>query len=292
MAEFPAMPLWIDRYIADTQHLDRAQSGSYLHLLMAAWRRPHCSLPDDDKLLARWALCTPAEWAEDKPHVMAFWTLDKRSKVWTQNKLSKVRREVARNVSQKRCAALSRWNKTTKDDAAASEPHMRQTPSRICNQNQNQSIKGLSNDKPKNKPSCEISLAFKAYGEMAKKAGLPIAQRMTQQRKAAIGSRLKECGGLEGWQAFLDKVAGSEFLTGENDRGWKADLDFISRQSQFTKIMEGGHDNRERNSNGQAPKNCTRELRSKLAAQHERMFGEGPQRTDVSGGGGDSDRPA
>ena len=55
MAEFPALALWTDAYLADTRHLSTLEHGAYLLLMMEAWRRPHCDLPDDDRVLARLA---------------------------------------------------------------------------------------------------------------------------------------------------------------------------------------------------------------------------------------------
>ena len=62
MAEFPALPLWTDAYLADTTHLSTIEHGAYLLLLMTAWRTKECCLPDDDKLLSRYARLTAAQW--------------------------------------------------------------------------------------------------------------------------------------------------------------------------------------------------------------------------------------
>jgi uncharacterized protein YdaU (DUF1376 family) len=53
MAEFPAMPLWTDAYLADTSDLTTNEHGCYLLMLMIAWRRPECALPDDMAWLKR-----------------------------------------------------------------------------------------------------------------------------------------------------------------------------------------------------------------------------------------------
>lgn len=45
MAEFPAMPLWTDAWVADTRHLTRCERGTYHDLLVEMWRSPHCALP-------------------------------------------------------------------------------------------------------------------------------------------------------------------------------------------------------------------------------------------------------
>jgi uncharacterized protein YdaU (DUF1376 family) len=119
VAEFPAMPLWTDRYLADTRHLTHGQHGAYLLLLMEAWRRPHCSLPNDDGILSRLACATADEWVSLKPVVMAFWSLDNRTKTWSQKGQLKERHFVEQKRVSNRHKALKRWNKTEKDDATA-----------------------------------------------------------------------------------------------------------------------------------------------------------------------------
>ncbi len=75
MAEFPALPLWTDAYLADTRHLTTQEHGAYLLLLMEAWRRKDCALPDDDALWARLAGLDMRGWKRIKNTIRAFWTL-------------------------------------------------------------------------------------------------------------------------------------------------------------------------------------------------------------------------
>jgi uncharacterized protein YdaU (DUF1376 family) len=53
MAQFPALPLFTDAYLADTEHLSDAEHGIYLRVLMVMWRSPGCRIPDDDEWIAR-----------------------------------------------------------------------------------------------------------------------------------------------------------------------------------------------------------------------------------------------
>lgn len=73
MAEFPALPIWTDAFIADTFHLNAAQTGAYFMLLMVAWRTKECGLPDDDKKLASYARMDSRTWTQNKGIVLAFW---------------------------------------------------------------------------------------------------------------------------------------------------------------------------------------------------------------------------
>ena len=103
MREFPALPLFMDAYLADTRHLTAAQHGAYLLLLMMAWRLPDCALPNDDKLLARWAAMDQRTWQRNKAEVMAFWHLGEDQK-FRQNRRSSERHYVS-DVSCKKSAA-------------------------------------------------------------------------------------------------------------------------------------------------------------------------------------------
>ena len=87
-----------------------------------------------------------------------------------------------------------------------------------------------------------VQQAFDRYNHAAETAGLPVAQKLTPGRRSKIKARLKECGGLDGWDAALEKLAASDFCTGVKT-GWKADLDFLIQESSFIKLMEGSYDN-------------------------------------------------
>jgi uncharacterized protein YdaU (DUF1376 family) len=83
MAQYPALPLFTDAYMADTRHLTTAQHGAYLLLLMTAWRMPDCKLPDDDKLLARWAGLDLRNWVKMRPYIIEqFWATDDCGKLY------------------------------------------------------------------------------------------------------------------------------------------------------------------------------------------------------------------
>ena len=102
MAEFPALPLFTDAYIADTAHLTNEEHGVYLRLLMFAWRTSSCALPNDDARLALMVGVTKGKWAKLKPTIMAFWKLSDDE--WTQKKLSSQRDFVSKQREQKRLA--------------------------------------------------------------------------------------------------------------------------------------------------------------------------------------------
>lgn len=67
---------------------------------------------------------------------------------------------------------------------------------------------------------------------------LPKCKTMTDKRKKLAREFLKTFS-EEQWAEVCDRANRSEFLTGRNDRGWKADIDFLLRADKAAKILEG-----------------------------------------------------
>lgn len=65
------------------------------------------------------------------------------------------------------------------------------------------------------------------------------AQRLTDKRRAAIRQLLNEYT-IDQIKQVFQAVTQIPFLRGENDRGWRADLDYTLRPDKFLKILEGG----------------------------------------------------
>lgn len=68
-------------------------------------------------------------------------------------------------------------------------------------------------------------------------------RKLTDQRKRAINSRIKEYD-LETVFLVIKKVSESDFLNGENERKWFADFDWIFKPSNFVKILEDKYKNK------------------------------------------------
>lgn len=96
----------------------------------------------------------------------------------------------------------------------------------------------------------DVQKAFDEYNTLACKIDIPKAQILSKSRKAKIKQRLIQCGGIDGWSDILRKLSNSNHCKGNNDRGWKANLDFILQESSFIKLMEGYYDDRNPHTNG------------------------------------------
>lgn len=112
----PAFLLYVDEFTSDgvVEAMTTKEVGAYFLLLCKAWREnPPGSIPDDDRVLARWARLTPDEWTECRTGVLAAFTLGTDSR-WHQkrmraeyNKLVKRSRDRSRSA---KIAADARWH--------------------------------------------------------------------------------------------------------------------------------------------------------------------------------------
>ena len=110
MAEYPALPLWTDAYLADCGYLSDAEHGRYLLLLMAMWRSPDCRLPNDDQWLAR-KFRRPVEdiQSQFRPLIIEF--CDCTGNWIIQKRLMRERDRVKQSSIKQSERAKSRWNK-------------------------------------------------------------------------------------------------------------------------------------------------------------------------------------
>lgn len=133
MAEFPSMPLWTDAYLGDTTHLTTLEHGAYLLLLMIAWRSKETSLPDDDRLLARYTKLSPSQWKRIKPILAEFFAIENGR--WIQKRLLDESNAVKQYRERQRAAgkssALKRKGRhsTTVDSGCNHSPTPTPTPS-------------------------------------------------------------------------------------------------------------------------------------------------------------------
>ena len=82
----------------------------------------------------------------------------------------------------------------------------------------------------------DYSLFQTVYNEKSKV--LPKCKTMTEKRKKLARDFLKTFS-YDQWTEICERANRSEFLTGRNDRGWKADIDFLLRTDKAAKILEG-----------------------------------------------------
>lgn len=89
---------------------------------------------------------------------------------------------------------------------------------------------GLGND--------DAALIANSWNLMAEDHGLPQVKRITPGRRQKIKDRAKDAGGLIKLVEVIEQIPTQPFLLGKNQRGWKADLDWILEPRNFVKLEE------------------------------------------------------
>ena len=95
------------------------------------------------------------------------------------------------------------------------------------------------------KPLFEVSYQQIAdmYNETC--VSFPRLTALSEKRKKAIKARLKVYT-LDDFQRAFEKAEASSFLKGRNDRDWSANFDWIIKDSNMAKILDGNYDDREK----------------------------------------------
>lgn len=110
------MQLYVGDYLRDTQGLSCEGHGAYLLTLMALWNAGGY-LPDDDRILARVARCTPARWRIIGPDVRALLTVD-GDRVCQRRLLTELEKAKSKHVTRATSGSSGGKAKALKDKDA------------------------------------------------------------------------------------------------------------------------------------------------------------------------------
>lgn len=101
------IPLFVDSYLKDTTHLSTEAHGAYLLLMMAAWVREGCSLPNNERRLAACAKMSVKDWRVIAPDILELWTVD--GDTIFQKRLRKEWHYVQDKSAKNKSNAQKRW---------------------------------------------------------------------------------------------------------------------------------------------------------------------------------------
>lgn len=127
MSAPPYVPIFTDDYIGDTIDLSIEEHGAYFLLILACWKQDDCSLPDDDRKLARICRVSTRKWKQIRATMEAYWTVEDGR--WTHERLTKERVYVENRSNSARENARKRW------DAQPTENKQTEKCDSICNGN-------------------------------------------------------------------------------------------------------------------------------------------------------------
>lgn len=72
----------------------------------------------------------------------------------------------------------------------------------------------------------------------------PKVRALSDARKKTIKARFNNGYTLEDFQEVFEKAEKSSFLKGKNNRGWSATFDWLLKDSNFAKVLDGNYDDK------------------------------------------------
>lgn len=279
LRDFGFMPLDVRRLLTSETWIEAADTPKVGHAAMCLWAEawhqlPAASLPDNDKVLARLAMCDARTWAKLRPKILAGWVkcsdgllyhpvvAEKALESW-KAKLSQ--RERTRAATEAR-EAKRRAQQIERDVHRNGERHEQRNVERDVHQGtvKGQGREGIEEQttatavvvasepataKPAT-PDCPHAEIVALYHEC-----LPSLRRVrdwTGDRQAFLRSRWREKPerqSLAWWRGFFEYVSGCPLLMGEvpgRDGGapFSADLEWLVRPTNFRKVIEGKYQRR------------------------------------------------
>ena len=250
MADSPYIPFYPSDWLAGTRGLSAAETGVYITILCMIYEREApLDMPRDR--LARLCGCTVTNFERALSALIDGGKLIiKDGGLWNKRAECELELRSSKRSNAKR-SANARWEKPNEkqgaSDANASIPQCENDANQ--NQNQNHIEEGIDANASivlsAPAPTLPLAYAVTCYNEAAAQVGWPQVQKLTPARSAALKARLRDCGGIEGWGVAMDKAKASDFLTGRSPKPWTGcGFDWITKQANFSKLMEGNYDNR------------------------------------------------
>lgn len=116
------IPVFPDAYLRDNYRLTLEQHGLFLMLMFEAWNSDDCSLPDDERLLAKIVGLTPARFRKIAGPVLERWTRE-NGRIH-QKRLRKEWEYVRRKSAVRKAAADARWQQQDASKCNANAMHL------------------------------------------------------------------------------------------------------------------------------------------------------------------------
>lgn len=239
MSESPYFPFYPSDWLGGTRGLTAAETGVYITLIAHMYEREGpISMPLDRMARMCGATVTNLKSALE--------TLVSEGKLievdggyWSKRVECECQKRSAKRESAKSSAA-ARWEKSVEKQRKPDANAMRAQCETDANQNQNQNQNIEPNGSMAASPAAS---AIEAYNKKADMTGWPKVQAMSKPRLSAMSARLKDAGGMDGWESALDRAAASDFLCNRTGK-FTASFDWLTKPANLAKLIEGNYDNK------------------------------------------------
>ena len=96
-------------------------------------------------------------------------------------------------------------------------------------------------DKDIEREKIDYNGIINAYNEICK--SFPSVRTISEARKKAIKARLKTYG-MEDFKRLFEKAEASSFLKGKNSNNWAANFDWLIKDANMAKVLDGNYDDK------------------------------------------------
>lgn len=239
-------------WLIGTSNLEPEECGMYIQICALIYAQRGPIINDPEELSRKLKNCSIRKARALVERLVA------KEKIFViEGKLSQKRAESELNLKRTHLEVSAKGGRTKHENASASKEnkHLTSTERPVSVSTSTATATAIAtpredtkvSSKPplpplKNSGKDEVKEAFDLYNDLASRIGLPTAQVLNAVRSGRLKARLRDCGGIEGWKAALERVEASDFCAGRA-KDFKASLDFLLQESSFTKLMEGNYDN-------------------------------------------------
>ncbi len=115
-----------------------------------------------------------------------------------------------------------------------------------CKANSKSNVSPIEEDKNRidknKKENINYQLIADMYNDIC--ISFPRVKSLSDSRKKAINARLKKYT-VDDFKLLFEKAEASDFLKGTNNRDWQASFDWLIKDSNFAKVLDGNYDQKE-----------------------------------------------
>ncbi|MFT6428824.1 MAG: hypothetical protein ACJAVC_002114 [Brevundimonas sp.] len=268
LQDFPFMPLHVARLRdSDLAAEEHPEACWYAVMLWsAAWHQlPAGSLPDNETILARlcglgrdlktfrkhragamrgFVLCDDGRLYHPivAEQALAAWESKKQQR-W-RSECARIKKSNQRNGSDIPAPTYEQFLAGTSPGQTEPGPAFVPEDSALCPEGQQVQETGTGTGRLKKDADAssvaggDPRQAFDEWNLLAVRIGLPVAKDLTEARRKALKARLS-AGGMAAWREALLALEASPMCRGDNDRNWRADIDFVCQAKSFQRLREG-----------------------------------------------------
>lgn len=229
----PAFLFYTSDFLTGTILMSNEEVGKYIRLLCLQHQKGHLSRSDMLKVCG-----------EENEEIFSKFSQDKNGFFFNE-RLEKEVKKRRKHSDRQRENVMKRWNRNASDGIPKDIPK---------EYDGNTTVLPLENEnEDENEIVNKIDFIFFKETYNRECNNLSSMKVLTEKRKTAIRKFLKEFT-PDQFAEICCEANKSDFLIGKNDRGWRADFDFIIRTDKAASVLEGKYDSKERSSDNERPK--------------------------------------